>query len=90
LTRHFSYFGPVSRTFFKHVDDEDWSAAFQGASEIADAMSRDEPGLRFEQWGAELGAEALRMISGMTALAPQARLNIDQVLKSPFWEKENA
>jgi hypothetical protein len=27
LTRHFSYFGPVSRTFFKNVDDEDWSAA---------------------------------------------------------------
>jgi hypothetical protein len=88
LTRHFYYFGPASRAFFEHVGDEEWSAALKSASEIADAMSKDEPGLRFERWGKELGAEALRMISGMTALDPQARLNIDQVLKSPFWEED--
>jgi hypothetical protein len=44
----------------------------KGASEIANAMLRDEPSLRFERWGEELGPEALRMISGMTALDPKA------------------
>jgi hypothetical protein len=88
LTRHFCYFGPVSRAFFEHVGDEAWSAALKGASEIADAMLRDEPSLRFERWGEELGPEAIRMISGMTALDPKARLSIDQVLNDTFWKED--
>jgi len=48
-------------------------------------MVKDEPGLRFERWGEELGPEALCMISGMTALDPKARLGIDQVMAHPFW-----
>jgi hypothetical protein len=88
LTRHFCYFGPVSKTFFEHVGDGDWSAALKGASEIADEMSKDKPGLRFERWGKELGPKAFRMISGMTALDPAARLNIDQVSNDPFWEED--
>jgi hypothetical protein len=88
LTCHFCYFGLVSKAFFEHVGDEDWSAAFKGASEIADAMLKDEPGLRFERWGKELGPEALRMISGMTALDSTARLSVDQVLNDPFWKED--
>lgn len=86
LTRHFCYFGPVSEAVFKVNVDENWSAALEGAAKIADVMVTDEPGLRFERWGEELGPEALRMISGMTALDPKARLNIDQIMMHPFWE----
>jgi hypothetical protein len=85
LTRHFCYFGPVPDAILKVAGDGDWSAALEGAAKIADAMVKDEPGLRFERWGEELGSEALRMISEMTALDPEARLGIDQVMAHPFW-----
>jgi hypothetical protein len=85
LTRHFCYFGPVPDAVLKVVGDEDWSAALEGAAKIADEMVKDEPGLRFERWGEELGPEALCMISGMTALDPEARIGIDQVMAHPFW-----
>jgi hypothetical protein len=85
LTRYFCYFGPVPDAILKVAGDWDWSAALEGAAKIADAMVKDEPGLRFERWGEELGSEALRMISGMTALYPEARLGIDQVMAHPSW-----
>jgi hypothetical protein len=85
LTRHFCYFGPVPDALLKVEGNGDWSAALEGAAKIADAMVKDEPGLRFERWGEELGSEALRMISGMTALDPEARLGIDQIMAHPFW-----
>lgn len=89
LTRHFSYFGPVPDALFIHVNDEDWSSALRGASDIADEAVKEEPGLRFEQWGAELGPEALHMFSGMTNLDPKARFTIDQILKHPFWSTDD-
>lgn len=88
LTRHFCYFGPVPEAVSKIVGDENWSAALEGAAKIANEMVKDEPGLKFEQWGEELGPEALRMISGMTALDPKARLNVDQIMVHPFWEED--
>lgn len=85
LTRHFCYFGPVPDAVLRVAGDGDWSAALEGAAKIADEMVKDEPGLRFERWGEELGLEALRMIWGMTALDSGARLGIDQVMAHPFW-----
>lgn len=70
------------------VSDEDWSAALRGAAKIADEMVKDEPQLRFEQWGEELGPEALHMILGMMALDPKTRLGIDQNISHPFWEED--
>ncbi|KAI7240074.1 kinase-like protein [Hortaea werneckii] len=88
LTRHFSYSGPVPDAVFKDVGDENWSAALKGAAEIADELVKDDPRLRFERWGEELGPEALRMIAGMVALHPKARLDIDQIMAHPFWEED--
>lgn len=88
LTRHFCYFGPVPSAALKVAGDEKWAAALEGAAKIADEMARDEPALRFEQWGKELGLEAVRMIRGMTALDPKARLSIDQVMAHSFWAED--
>ncbi|KAI7340762.1 kinase-like protein [Hortaea werneckii] len=88
LTRHFSYFGPVPDAVFKDVGDENWSAALKGAAEIADELVKDDPRLRFERWGEELGPEALRVIAGMVALNPKARLDINQVMTHPFWAED--
>ncbi|KAI7714674.1 hypothetical protein KC353_g6679 [Hortaea werneckii] len=88
LTRHFSYFGPVPDSVFKDVGDENWSAALKGAAEIADELVKDDPRLRFERWGEELGPEALRVIAGMVALNPKARLDINQVMTHPFWAED--
>ena len=85
LTRHLCFFGPVPKAVLKVAGSEAWSAALEGAARIADEMVEDEPGLRFERWSEELGPEALRMISGTTALDPKARLGIDQVMAHPFW-----
>ena len=88
LTRHFCYFGPVPDAVLQVVGDEDRSAALEGAAKIADEMVKDEPGLRFERWGEELGPEALHMIAGMMALDPKARLGIDQIMAHPFWAED--
>lgn len=90
LTRHFSYFGPMPRALLQHINDEDWSDALRGTSDIANHAVDEEPGLRFEQWGVELGPEALHMFSGMTNLDPMARLTIQQILEHPFWEDDDA
>lgn len=88
LTRHFSYFGPLPKQLLEHVNNEDWSAALQEASETADQAVQDEPGLRFNQWGEEHGPEAVDMISRMTNLDPKARLTINQILEHPYWEED--
>jgi serine/threonine protein kinase len=79
LVRHFSYFGPVTEGLLKQVNSEDWCNALKGASEIAEEAVTEQPELRFEQWGEELGPEAQNMISGMTNPDPAARTTIDQV-----------
>lgn len=88
LTRHFCYFGPLPGVVLEVVGDEHWSAALEGAAKIADEMVKDQPRLRFERWGEELGPEALHMIAGMTALDPNARLGIDRSMAHHFWTED--
>lgn len=87
LIRHFSYFGPVSDGLLKQVKNEDWCNALSGASEIAEEAVKEQPELRFERWGKELGSEAQNMISGMTNPDPTARTTIDQVLTHRWWQE---
>lgn len=86
LIRHFSYFGPAPEGLFKQINDDDWSNALRGASEIAEEAAREQPNMRFERWGKELGPEAQSMISGMTNLDPNSRITIDQVLVHGWWQ----
>jgi hypothetical protein len=89
LIRHFSYFGPVSEGLLKIVDSEAWCNALKGASEMAEEAVKEQPELRFERWGEELGPEAQNMISGMTNPDPTARTTIHQVLMHPWWQSIN-
>ncbi|KAI0847741.1 kinase-like domain-containing protein [Daldinia vernicosa] len=86
LVRHFSYFGLVPEGLLKQVNNENWSNALKGASEIAEEAVKDQPERRFERWGEELGPEAQNMISGMTNPDPAARLTIEQVLAHQWWQ----
>ena len=52
---------------------------------MAEMTAEDQPGLRFAQWGEELGPEAKNMISGMTNLDPAARATMDEALKHGRW-----
>ncbi|KAH7383750.1 kinase-like domain-containing protein [Pyrenochaeta sp. MPI-SDFR-AT-0127] len=61
LVRHFSYFGPANDGLFKQVADEDWSNALMAASQMAKVAVEDQPELRFELWGQELGSEAQKI-----------------------------
>ena len=87
LIRHFSYFGPVSDGLLKQVNNEDWGNALCGASRLAEEAVKEQPELRFERWGKELGSEAQNMISGMTYPDPTARTTIDQVLTHRWWQE---
>ncbi|KAF1944994.1 kinase-like protein [Clathrospora elynae] len=66
LTRHFSYFGSVPKGLLEQVNSDNWCNALKAASRTAEEAVREQPGLRFERWGEELGPEAQNMISGMT------------------------
>lgn len=88
LTRHFCYFGPVPEGLFDVIENKNWTAALRGAAAIADDTVKDEPELKFAHWGGELGAQAVDMLLGMTALDPKARLGIEQVLAHPYWEED--
>ncbi|OCL11970.1 kinase-like protein [Glonium stellatum] len=87
LIRHFSYFGPVAEGLLKQVNSEDWCNAVKGASDIAEEAVKEQPELRFERWGKELGPEAQNMISGMVNPDPTARTTIDQVLTHRWWQE---
>ena len=87
LTRHFCYFGPVSDGLLKRVNDEKWCNALSGASKLAEEAVKEQPELRFEWWGKELGSETQNMISGMTNPDPTARITIDQVLTHRLWQE---
>ncbi|OIW30431.1 kinase-like protein [Coniochaeta ligniaria NRRL 30616] len=86
LTRHFTYFGPVNEGLLKQVDSRE-HRILKRASATADLAVKNQPDLRFEVWGKELGEAALDMISGMTKLDPTARLDIDQVLRCSWWQE---
>ncbi|KAI1163243.1 kinase-like domain-containing protein [Nemania serpens] len=86
LTRHFTYFGPVNEGLFKQVDSHEHST-LKKALATAELAVKNQPELRFEVWGEELGEAALYMISGMTKPDPTARLTIDQVLGCSWWQE---
>ncbi|OAL56909.1 kinase-like protein [Pyrenochaeta sp. DS3sAY3a] len=88
VVRHFSYFGPVPESLLDRVESKLWRAAFEDASKMADGAVKEQPLLRFERWGEDLGPEALSLISGMTNLDPEARSTIDQVLTHLWWEED--
>ncbi|KAL2185602.1 hypothetical protein L209DRAFT_690118 [Thermothelomyces heterothallicus CBS 203.75] len=54
---------------------------------MAEVAVKEQPELRFEWWGKELGPEAQNVISGMTNMDPMARLTIGEVLAHPWWEE---
>lgn len=87
LVRHFSYFGSAPEGLLMQVNSEEWCSALKGASEIAEDAVKENPELRFERWGVELGPEAQNMISGMTNPDPTARTTIDQVLMHRWWQE---
>lgn len=86
LTRHFTYFGPVDEGLLKQVDTRE-HGTLKKASAIAELAVRNQPELRFEVWGKELGKAALDMITGMTKPDPTARLTVDQVLGCSWWQE---
>jgi hypothetical protein len=87
VTRHFSYFGPVSEGLLKQVNSENWRNALNGASEMAEEAVKEQPELRFEDWRKQLGFEAQSMISGMTNPDPAARKTIDEILTHRWWQE---
>ena len=88
LTRHFSFFGPVTEGLLKQIDSKEWCDALIGASASAEEAVKELPMLRFEYWGKDLGPEAQDMISGMVNPDPTARTAIDQVLTHPWWQED--
>jgi hypothetical protein len=85
LVRHFSYFGPANDRLLERVVDEDWRKVLKGTSELARLEVEDNPNLKFEYWGGDLGEEALDMLSSMTNPDPTARPTIRQVLDHQWW-----
>jgi hypothetical protein len=56
---------------------------------MAEHAVKEQPELRFEHWGNELGPEMQGIISGMTNPDPMARVTIDQVLAHPCWQESS-
>ena len=87
LTRHFSYFGSANDGLLKQIDSEKWSKALALASQMAELAVEDQPEMRFDVWGRELGSGAQNMIAGMMKPYPRARATIDQVMAHPWWQE---
>jgi hypothetical protein len=89
LTRHFAYFGSANENegLLKHVDSKIWTEALQSASQVAEETVQEQPIMKFDVWGHELGTEAQKMIAGMTKMDPRARSTIDQVMAHAWWQK---
>ena len=88
VTRHFCYFGFVPEGLLKQVNDEYWCDALKSASQTAERAVKEQPELKFEHWGADLGPKAQDMIAGMTYPDPTARTTIDEVLTHPWWQDD--
>lgn len=86
LTRHFAYFGLVNQELLKQVDSRE-HGTLKKASATAGRAVNNQPELRFEVCGKELGEAALDMISGMTKPDPTARPTVDQVLRCSWWQE---
>ncbi|KAF2744599.1 kinase-like protein [Sporormia fimetaria CBS 119925] len=86
LVRHFSYFGPAAEGLFKQVGNEIWCEALREASKSAERAVEDQPELRFQRWGEDLGPDAQDLISGMMNTNPAARATIEQVMGHRWWQ----
>lgn len=69
----------MNEGLLKQVDDRE-HATLKRTSAIAVLTVENEPELRFEVWGKELGEAARDMITNMTKLDPTARMTVDEVL----------
>ncbi|KAJ8106331.1 hypothetical protein OPT61_g9608 [Boeremia exigua] len=87
LTRHFAYFGSANGGLLKHVDSKIWTKALQAASQVAEETVQEQPEMKFDVWGHELGTEAQKMIAEMTKIDPRARSTIDQVMTHAWWQE---
>lgn len=87
MTRHFSYFGPVTEGLLKQINNDNWRRAVEAASAVSEEVVKEQPELTFVHWGAELGPEAQNMISGMTNPDPTARATINQILTHRWWHE---
>jgi hypothetical protein len=85
LIRHFSYFGPANDRLLERVVDEEWRDVLKGTSELSRLEVKDNPKLKFDYRGGELGEEAVDMISSMTNPDPTARPTMYQILNHPWW-----
>jgi serine/threonine protein kinase len=85
LTRHFCYFGPATKRLLEWVHIKEWREALEELPRHAEKAVEEEPNLKFEAWGAEIGPDALDMISGMMSMDPTARLTMNQVLAHRCW-----
>ena len=85
MVRHFSFFGPANDRLLEGVPDEGWRKALKAMSELGTREAQENPNVKFEVWGADLGEEALDMLSGMTKPDPTARPTIRQVLDHQWW-----
>ncbi|KAF2207312.1 hypothetical protein CERZMDRAFT_102590 [Cercospora zeae-maydis SCOH1-5] len=57
------------------------------ASEESEKMVAEQPGLRLEVWGEQMGKTFVDFIAGMTKIDPKARSGIREVLAHPYWEE---
>ncbi|KAI1446591.1 kinase-like domain-containing protein [Annulohypoxylon stygium] len=89
LIRHFSYFGLVPEGLLKQVNSDVWRDALMEASAAAENAVKDQPEMKFEHWGREIGPEAQSMISTMINPDPSARATIDEVLAHPWWQDDS-
>ncbi|XDG05990.1 hypothetical protein ABKA04_005605 [Annulohypoxylon sp. FPYF3050] len=89
LIRHFSYFGLVLEGLLKQVNSDVWRDALMEASAAAENAVKDQPEMKFEHWGREIGPEAQSMISTMINPDPSARATIGEVLAHPWWQDDS-
>ncbi len=87
LTRHFTYFGPANEGLLKQVDGGHAHNMLLKTSAVAERAVDDQPELRFEVWGEELGDAAVAMIAGLTRPDPEGRLTVEEMLESPWWRE---
>lgn len=88
LSRLITFFGPVPRELVTHLNDKGWCNILM---ELSEATAGD-PSTRFNQWKEEffpnLGTETKRVISRMTKLNPAERATMSEILKDPWWSRD--
>lgn len=85
--RLITFFGPVPPELVAHVNEQIWGNILMELSEA----TADDPSMRFNQWKEEvfpnLDTETKRVISRMTKLNPAERGTMAEILKDPWWRR---